>query len=178
MRCLHGREIERLRSPWVSVRLWPRLRAMSWRILSIPNIKGFTDAQHHEAWSSHSEQEDGDVADGAAAGSTMRRRHRLHRQACIDFRAVFHGHIWRHSLIGVGQHHVALGGDDDLPISAAALQAQSASRTRAQARSRRPPLCDFVSWDSLPVLKVALYMSFLGERTSRSSGVTVGLGAR
>ena len=36
------------------------------------NFKGFTDAQHCEAWSSDSEQEEADVADGATGGSTMR----------------------------------------------------------------------------------------------------------
>ena len=42
---------------------------------SIRNFKGFTGAQHHDSGSSDSEPEDADVADGAAAGSTMRRRH-------------------------------------------------------------------------------------------------------
>ena len=33
-------------------------------------------------------------------------------------------------------------------------------RTRAQAKSRRPPLCDLVSLDSPPLMKVSQYLSF------------------
>ena len=53
-----GREIERFRSSWVPVRFWPRL----WEELE----DYATDTQHHDPWSD-SEQEDADVADGAAA---------------------------------------------------------------------------------------------------------------
>ena len=72
----------------------------------------------------------------------MRRRHRPHRQAGADFRAVFNCHVWRDAVNGVGQHHVSSGGDDDLPTSAAQsatvialLNFRSTCRTRKSGRS-------------------------------------------
>ena len=41
------------------------------------------------------------VADGAAAGSTMRRRHWMDRQVWTEFRAVLNGHTWKDAINSV-----------------------------------------------------------------------------
>ena len=51
-------------------------------------------------------------------------------------------------------------------------------RTRAHAKSRRPPLCDLVSLDISPLMKVAQCLSFLVRGRAHSSGVIAGSGAR
>ena len=100
---------------------------------AIRNLKGFTDAQHHESWSSDKELENADGAQHdapqALAVSTS-----LDRK-----RAVFNGHMWKDATNGVGQHHVAMAGDDDLPITAAAPKGQSA-RVIALLRFRSVPM--------------------------------------
>ena len=59
--------------------------------------------------------------------STMRRRHWLYRQAWTEKGPSSMVTCGRDAINGVGQHHVAMAGDDDLPITAAALIGQSAT---------------------------------------------------